>query len=302
MSHVHANGIQIEYDAFGERTDRPLLLIMGLGTHMIGWPEAFCEKLAKEGHFVIRFDNRDAGLSSKMEDAGMPDVMAHVQTVMQGGTIEAAYSLSDMALDALGLMDVLGIDKSHVCGLSMGGMIAQTLAIEHPDRVLSLISMESSTGEMGLPEPSFEARLAMFSFPPIEREANIEHRTGVFRVFSGGSDKFDEKVERELSARSYDRCFYPQGFTRQFTAILASGGRKEALKSVKLPTLVIHGIQDPLVPPAHGRATAEAVPGARLLMVEGLGHGLSYPDLWDGIVEAITAHTKASTQKLSINK
>jgi pimeloyl-ACP methyl ester carboxylesterase len=294
MSRVHANGIEIEFDTFGKRTDRPLLLIMGLGTQMIGWPEAFCERLADKGHFVVRFDNRDAGLSSKMEDAGMPDVMAHIQTVMQGGTIEAPYTLSDMALDAIGLMDVLGIDKSHVCGLSMGGMIAQTMAIEHSGRMLSLISMESSTGEVGLPEPSPEAQEAMFSFPPTERGANIEHRTEVFRVFSGGSDKFDEKVERELSARSYDRCFYPQGFTRQFTAVLASGSRKEALKSVNVPTLVIHGAQDPLVPLEHGRATAEAISGARLLVVEGLGHGLSYPDLWDEIVEAITAHTKAT--------
>jgi pimeloyl-ACP methyl ester carboxylesterase len=291
---VHANGIQIEYDTFGKRTDRPLLLIMGLGTQMIGWPERFCEKLADKGHFVIRFDNRDAGLSSKMADAGMPDVMACVQTVMDGGSIEAPYTLSDMASDATGLMDALGLEKSHVCGLSMGGMIAQTLAIEHPGRVLSLISMESSTGELGLPEPSPESQEAMFSFPPVEREANIKHRAGIFRVFSGGSDKFDEKMEKELSARSYDRCFYPQGFTRQFTAILASGGRKEALRSVRIPTLVIHGAQDPLVPPDHGRATAQAVPGARLLVVEGLGHGLSYPDLWDEIIEAITAHTKTS--------
>jgi pimeloyl-ACP methyl ester carboxylesterase len=294
MSQVHANGIEIEFDTFGKRSDRPLLLIMGLGTQMIAWPDGFCDKLAKEGHFVVRFDNRDSGLSSKMEDAGMPDVMAHIQTVMQGGSIEAPYTLSDMALDAIGLMDFFGLERSHVCGLSMGGMIAQTMAIEHPGRLLSLISMESSTGEVGLPDPSQEAQEAMFSFPPREREANINHRTRVFRVFSGGSDKFDEKVERELSARSYDRCFYPQGFTRQFAAVLASGGRKKALKSVSVPTLVIHGAQDPLVPPEHGRATAEAIPGAKLLVVKGLGHGLSYPDLWDEIVKAVTAHTKAS--------
>jgi len=175
-------------------------------------------------------------------------------------------------------------------------MIAQTMAIEHPGRVLSLISMESSTGEAELPDPSPEAREAMFSFPPLEREANIKHRTGVFRAFSGGSDKFDEAIERELSARSYDRCFYPKGFVRQFAAILASGGRKEALKSVSVPTLVIHGGQDPLVPPEHGRATAKAIQGAELLVVKGLGHGLSYPALWDEIVRAITAHTKASVR------
>lgn len=294
MSRVHANGIEIEYELFGKSNDRPLVLIMGLGTQMIGWPEGFCEKLANEGHFVVRFDNRDAGLSSKMEDAGMPDIMAHIQTIMEGGSIDAPYTLSDMALDAIGLMDMLGMDRSHVCGLSMGGMIAQTMAIEHPDRVLSLISMESSTGEKDLPDPSPKAQEAMFSFPPLEREANIEHRTGVFRAFSGGSDKFDEKVERELSARSYDRCFYPEGFTRQFAAILASGDRKEALKTVTAPTLVIHGGQDPLVPPEHGRATTEAISGARFLVVKGLGHGLSYPDLWDEIIKAITAHTKAS--------
>jgi pimeloyl-ACP methyl ester carboxylesterase len=291
MSRVHANGIEIEFDNFGSSKGRPLLLIMGLGTQMIAWPEAFCRKLADKGHFVVRFDNRDIGLSSKMEDGGVPDIMASISAAMEGGVVVAPYTLSDMAVDAIGLMDALGLKKAHVCGLSMGGMIAQTMAIECPDRVLSLISMGSSTGEVTLPDPTPEVMEVIFSFPPQEREANIRHRTNVFKVFAGGSDKFDEAMEREISALSYDRGFYPEGFARQFVAILSSGNRKPALNSVKNPTLVIHGAQDPLALLDHGRATAEAIPGAELLVVEGLGHGLSYPDLWDEIVESMTAHT-----------
>ena len=164
-------------------------------------------------------------------------------------------------------------------------------AIEYQARVLSLISMESSTGEPSLPDPTPEAMEALFSFPPQEREASIRHRVDVFRIFAGGSDKFDEEMESEISGLSYDRGFYPAGFARQFAAILASGSRKQALNSVKIPTLVLHGAQDPLVQLEHGRATVEAIPGAKLLVVEGLGHGFSYPELWDEIVEAITAHT-----------
>ncbi len=291
MNCVSANGIEIVFDTFGNTTDRPVLLIMGLGTQMIGWPEAFCEKLAAAGHYVVRFDNRDCGLSSKVEAAGIPDIMAMMSALAEGKTVEAAYTLSDMAADSIGLMDAIGWGKAHVCGLSMGGMIAQTMAISYPERVLSLISMESTTGEKGLQDPKPEAMAAMFDMPPQERDANIEHRTKVFQIFSDGSEKFDENMERDISKRSYDRCFYPVGFVRQFAAILASGSRKEALQSLRVPALVIHGAQDPLVLPEHGKATARAIPGARLLEVEGLGHGLSYTATWDIIINAITSHT-----------
>jgi pimeloyl-ACP methyl ester carboxylesterase len=296
MPRAKANGIDIEYDTFGQSTARPLLLIMGLGSQMVAWPRGFCERLAAKGHFLVRFDNRDTGLSTKMEHAGVPNIFEAVEASQGGRQVSAPYTLSDMARDAVGLMDALELKKAHVCGLSMGGMIAQTVAIEHPHRVLSLISMESAVGEAGLPESTPAARQAMFTAPPAERDAYIQHVTEVFRVFSGGSDKFNESIEGEIAALSYDRSYHPIGFALQLMAILASVSRKQALRSIKVPTLVIHGVQDALLPLQHGIETAETIPGANLLVIEGLGHGLSYPELWDEIVEAISEHTANATQ------
>ena len=292
MTRAATNGIDIEYDTFGDRDGSPLLLIMGLSSQMVAWPESFCRKLAQSGHWVLRFDNRDVGLSSKIEGVGIPDLMAAYQ---QGQPVEAPYTLSDMAADALGLMDALKLGKAHVCGLSMGGMIAQLMAIEYPRRILSLISMESSTGDPTLPSAKPQAMEAMLSPPPQDRDGYIQHAVEVFRAFSGGSDKFDETLERELAVNSYERSFYPLGFVRQLAAILASGDRSERLASVTAPTLVIHGADDPLVPLAHGRASARVIPGAKLLVVEGLGHGIAYPTLWDEIVDAIMQHTSAAS-------
>ena len=294
MTHTTANGIDIEYDTFGDRNRSPLFLIMGLSSQMVAWPESFCEKLAQNGHWVLRFDNRDVGLSSKIEGVGLPDLMAAMAAHQQGQPVAAPYTLSDMAADAVGLMDALKLEKAHVCGLSMGGMIAQVMAIEYPWRVLSLISMESTTGDPTLPSAKPEAMEAMLSPPPQDRDGYIQHAVEVFRAFSGGSDKFDETLEKELSANSYDRSFYPAGFVRQLAAILASGDRTESLASLAVPTLVIHGADDPLVPLAHGRATARAIPGAKLLVLEGLGHGIAYPALWDEIVNAIRQLTTGS--------
>ena len=291
MTRVAVNGIDIEYDTFGDRNSTPMLLIMGLSSQMIAWPEAFCRKLARSGHWVVRFDNRDVGLSSKLENAGVPDLMDIMTAYQQGRAVEAPYTLSDMAADAVGLMDALNLGKTHVCGLSMGGMIAQVMAIEYPQRVSSLISMESSTGDPALPPARPEAMEAMLSAPPPDRDGYIHHIVEVFRAFSGESDKFDETLERRISADSYDRSFYPVGFVRQLAAVIASGDRTGNLASVTAPTLVIHGADDPLVPIAHGRATAKAVPGAKLLEVKGLGHGISYPALWNEIITAITQHT-----------
>jgi len=291
MTHTTANGIDIEYDTFGDRNGSPLLLIMGLSSQMVAWPESFCRKLARSGHWVLRFDNRDVGLSSKIEGVGLPDLMAAMAAHLQGQPVAAPYTLSDMAADAVRLMDALKLENAHVCGLSMGGMIAQVMALEYPQRVTSLISMESSTGDPTLPSADPQAMEAMLSPPPQDRAGYIQHAVEVFRAFSGGSDKFDETLEKELSANSYDRSFYPAGFVRQLAAILASGDRTESLASVTAPTLVIHGASDPLVPLAHGRATARAIPGAKLLVIEGLGHGIAYPTLWDEIVDAITQHT-----------
>jgi len=295
MTRAAANGIDIEYDTFGDKNGTPLLLIMGLSSQMVAWPESFCKKLAQNGHWVLRFDNRDIGLSSKIEAVGVPDLMAAMAAYQQGLPVDAPYTLSDMAADAVGLMDALKLEKAHVCGLSMGGMIAQVMAIEYPRRVLSLISMESSNGDPTLPPAKPEAMEAMLSPPPQDRDGYIQHAVEVFRAFAGGSDKFDETLEKELSANSYDRSFYPFGFIRQLAAILASGNRTQSLASVTAPTLVIHGADDPLVPLAHGRATARAIPGAKLLVLEGLGHGMAYPALWDEIVDAITQHTSAAS-------
>ena len=295
MTHTTANGIDIEYDTFGDRNGSPLLLIMGLSSQMVAWPESFCRKLARSGHWVLRFDNRDVGLSSKIDGVGLPDLMAAMAAHLQGQPVAAPYTLSDMAADAVRLMDALKLENAHVCGLSMGGMIAQVMALEYPQRVTSLISMESSTGDPTLPSADPQAMEAMLSPPPQDRAGYIQHAVEVFRAFSGGSDKFDETLEKELSANSYDRSFYPAGFVRQLAAILASGDRTESLASVTAPTLVIHGASDPLVPLAHGRATARAIPGAKLVVIEGLGHGIAYPTLWDEIVDAITQHTSAAS-------
>ena len=297
MTHTTANGIDIEYDTFGDRNRSPLLLIMGLSSQMVAWPESFCRKLARSGHWVLRFDNRDVGLSSKIEGVGLPDLMAAMAAHLQGQPVAAPYTLSDMAADAVRLMDALKLENAHVCGLSMGGMIAQVMALEYPQRVTSLISMESSTGDPTLPSADPQAMEAMLSPPPQDRAGYIQHAVEVFRAFSGGSDKFDETLEKELSANAYDRSFYPAGFVRQLAAILTSGDRTESLASVTAPTLVIHGANDPLVPLAHGRATARAIPGAKLLVIEGLGHGIAYPTLWDEIVDAITQHTSTAASR-----
>ena len=295
MTHTTANGIDIEYDTFGDRNRSPLLLIMGLSSQMVAWPESFCRKLARSGHWVLRFDNRDVGLSSKIDGVGLPVLMAAMAAHLQGQPVAAPYTLSDMAADAVRLMDALELENAHVCGLSMGGMIAQVMALEYPQRVMSLISMESSTGDPTLPPADPQTMEAMLSPPPQDRAGYIQHAVEVFRAFSGGSDKFDETLEKELSANAYDRSFYPPGFVRQLAAILASGDRTESLASVTAPTLVIHGANDPLVPLAHGRATARAIPGAKLVVIEGLGHGIAYPTLWDEIVDAIAQHTSAAS-------
>jgi pimeloyl-ACP methyl ester carboxylesterase len=294
MPTVRANGIDIAYGLFGRREDRPLVLIMGIGCQMVSWPMEFCAKLGEAGHFVVRFDNRDVGLTTKAKQADIPVMADVLNCVATGEHVDAPYRLTDMAADTVGLMDALYIEKAHICGLSMGGMIAQTIAIEHPQRVISLISMESTTGAPGLPEMKPEIGMALLKPPPTEREAYIRYMIELFRLLAGGSKKYDEATQREISAISYDRSFYLAGFACQFAAIMASGSRRKALASVHVPTLVIHGADDPLFSKEHGKDTADAIPGARFLLIEGLGHGTAYPSLWDEIVAAIAAHTKAA--------
>jgi len=291
MPKATANGIQIEYDTFGNPSDRPLLLVIGLGGQMIQWDSDLCRDLARRGHFVIRFDNRDAGLSTHFDAAGIPNFAKIFEKILGGEKIEAPYTLDDMADDTAGLLDALNIPKAHVCGMSMGGMIAQALAIRHPSRVLSLTSIYSTTGNPSLPQTKPEVLSLLITPPPLEREANIEHMLGVFKTFAGPGFAFDEPWTRRILAEGYDRCFYPQGAARQLVAIVAHGNRKPALASVKVPTLVVHGTADPLVPVEGGKDTAQAIPGAELMLIEGMGHDLPHGGAWPRIVEAITAHT-----------
>ncbi|MCP4757641.1 MAG: alpha/beta hydrolase [Proteobacteria bacterium] len=274
MPNATANEIQIEYETFGDKNNSPILMISGLGGQLLTWDKPLCEKLADAGHFIIIYDNRDIGLSTKMEEAGVPDVMAAVTQVMEGKTVNASYTLDDMADDAGGLLDALDIEKAHICGISMGAAICQTVGIRHPNRVLSLIPIYGTTGNPELPPPAPEAIQALLTPPPEGREANIESRFNTFKLIKGNGFPFDEEWHRNLSERSYDRCFYPQGVPRQILATLAHGNRKPALAKVAAPTLVVHGKEDPLVPVEGGKDIADAIRDSELLLIEGMGHDL----------------------------
>ncbi|MHA2142187.1 MAG: alpha/beta fold hydrolase [Candidatus Thorarchaeota archaeon] len=278
--------IKITYDTFGDPSDSPLLLVMGLGAQMIRWDEAFCKALAAQGRWVIRFDNRDVGLSTKFDEAGVPNVMA----LIQGETVDVPYKLIDMASDALGLLDALGIKAADVVGASMGGMIAQTMAIHYPDRVRTLTSIMSSTGNPDLPRPTPEAMAFLLTPPVTNRDEYIANTLKSARVLHGPHYPFKEDYVRNYAEISYDRCYHPPGFSRQLGAILASGSRNEELAKVKIPTLVIHGDADPLVPVEGGKDTAKSVPGAELLIIEGMGHSIP-EEVASDIIMAITRHT-----------
>ena len=291
MARAQANGIEIEYETFGDRGARPLLLIMGLGAQLVLWEEEFCAGLVGRGHFVIRYDNRDVGLSTKLEQAGAPNVLEVMQAAGAGRPVEAPYTLDEMADDAAGLLDTLDLDSAHVVGASMGGMIAQTLVLRHADRVRSVTSIMSSTGNPDLPPPKPEPLQALLQPRVEERESAIEQATSLQRLIGGTGFPFDVERTRRLAALSYDRSFYPVGLTRQIAAVMASGNRKPALASVKAPTLVIHGDADPLVPLEGGQDTAQAIPGAELLVIEGMGHELP-PQVWPRIIDAVSRHTE----------
>jgi pimeloyl-ACP methyl ester carboxylesterase len=284
------NDIEIVFDTFGDPNMSPILLIMGLGAQMIDWKDDFCERLASRGYWVIRYDNRDAGLSTKFDDAGVPNMMQMLVAMGQGETPESPYTIKDMVDDGVGLLDVLKIEKAHVIGVSMGGMIAQSMAIHYPARLVTLISIMSSTGERDLPLPTPEA-LAILTTPrPTDREGYIERSVDGWRYLSGPKFPPIETEVRKHAGLKFDRGIHPAGVARQMAAILASGGRREALKSVTIPTLVIHGDADPLVPVEGGVDTAEAIPGAELMIMEGMGHYLPI-ELWPQLIEAIVLHT-----------
>lgn len=285
-----APSIELAYDTFGSHSSPPLLLVMGLGAQRILWDDEFCGMLAEAGHYVVRFDNRDAGESTHLRDLRMPDIRAAMVAAYTGGKVEAPYTLSDMAADAAGLLQALGLGSAHVVGASMGGMIAQTMAIEFPHCVRTLTSIMSSTGDPTLPTATPAAMEVLLTAPPAERRAAIDHAVRVFRVIGSPGYDFDEERVRQVAALSYDRGFDPLGVGRQLGAILASGDRTKRLVSVNVPTLVIHGEEDPLVPVEAARATARAIAGARLVVIEGMGHDMPR-GVWPRLVEEIAALT-----------
>ncbi len=282
-----SDGVSIAYDTFGRPGDPPVLLVIGLGAQLIAWHEDFCAVLAGRGRYVIRYDNRDCGLSTRFDDRPV-DVGQFIAAV-SSGDIPAAramvpYSLGDMADDGLGLLTALGIEKAHVVGSSMGGMIAQTMAIEHPDRVLTLTSMMSSTGEREYGRSTPAAQQALFAPPPADREGYISASE---KQLTWSSKRYaDVDAIRDLAARSYDRAYYPAGVGRQLGAMTLAGSRAHALRTLTVPTLVIHGLDDTLIDPSGGRRTAELVPGARLLLVPDMGHDRPR-ELWETIIDAI---------------
>jgi pimeloyl-ACP methyl ester carboxylesterase len=276
-----ANGIELEYETFGDPVARPLLLITGLGAQMISWDEPFCQLLAGRGFHVVRFDNRDSGLSTRMEAAGAPDMAAAFR-----GDPHPAYQLDDLAADAVGLLDSLGIPAAHVVGASMGGFIAQLVTLNHPDRVLSLTSIMSGPGGPDAVPPKPEGAALLAAPPPPTREERIQQAMTIHRTLAGAGDQLDDAVERARAQRAVDRAYYPMGTGRQLVAILAAGSRIERLKKVRVPTLVIHGTDDVLVPVENGRLVAEAVPGARLIEIDGMGHDVP-KRVWPVVADAI---------------
>jgi pimeloyl-ACP methyl ester carboxylesterase len=285
-------GVSIAYETFGEAGDPAVLLVMGFGAQMIAWHEEFCAMLAGRGRFVIRYDNRDCGLSSRFDDC--PVDLGRLVAAVSRGDVAAAgamipYSLRDMADDGMGLLTALGIEKAHIVGSSMGGMIAQVMAISYPTRVLTLTSMMSSTGEPAYGRPTPAAQQALFDPRPSDREGYIATSE---RELTWSSRRYANLgAIRKLAARSYDRAYYPAGAGRQLGAMILAGSRADALKALNVPTLVIHGPDDTLIDPSGGRRTAELIPGARLMLIADMGHDRPR-ELWDDLCDAIGAHTQ----------
>jgi pimeloyl-ACP methyl ester carboxylesterase len=293
---ARANGIDICYEIFGEPTAEPMLLIMGLGAQMVLWDDAFCEQLAARGFRVIRFDNRDIGQSGKLTGGKRLTPLELLKLRFLKIPVAAPYKIIDMARDTTGLMDVLGIKSAHLVGASMGGMIAQEIAISFPQRVRSLTSIMSTTGDPKVPPPTKEAAAMLMAPPPTTKEEYFARFAQTWKILRVGSFPEDEALDASRAARIYSRGLNPAGAGRQLRAILASGSRKARLSSVTAPALVIHGTVDPLVRPEGGIATAASIPGAKLLMVEGMGHAIPIP-MWPQIISAIADHAKGAAKK-----
>ena len=288
MPTAHVNGIDIEYTTEGNPSDPSLLLVMGLGGQLIAWPQGFVDGLTARGFFVIRYDNRDCGHSTKFE--GTPDFVA----LFAGDPASAPYLVEDMADDAAALLAELGIARTHVIGVSMGGMITQALVINHPDLFLSASSVMSTTGDRSVGMPTGEAATALLRPPATNREEAIEASLEGSRVIGSPGYPTDEEILRERAGAAYDRSYCPDGTARQLAAILASPDRTEGLHGVRMPFLVIHGEADPLIVLSGGQATAAAVPGAKLITIPGMGHDLPQA-LWSTVTDAIVANTELAS-------
>jgi pimeloyl-ACP methyl ester carboxylesterase len=289
-----ANGIELAYQEIGEPDGEPLILIMGLAVQMLGWEEEFCAMLAERGFRVVRFDNRDIGHSTILREAGMPSRY----DMFSGRRETAAYTLSDMADDTFGLMDHLGMDAANVVGVSMGGMIGQTMAIRRPERVRSLVSIMSTTGNRRIGSPTLKAWGVLLGRYPKSREEYSTRVRRTLRVLGSPDYPMEEERAVGLAEAMYDRGHNTAGIIRQIHAIAASGDRTAGLRKLEVPTTVLHGSRDPLARPAAGRATAEAIPGARLRLFEGMGHDLPR-ELWPDIVEEIAAAAERGGAKLA---
>jgi len=289
MPTASVKAIDLYYETYGDDSDPPLLLVCGLGMQMVSWSAEWCDSLVAKGYLVIAFDNRDAGLSTHLVASGVPDLVA----LLEGRDANIAYYLKDMADDAARLLDAIGIASAHVVGISMGGMIAQQLAISHPEKVRSLCSIMSTTGNPAVGQPSHEAATALLNLNADSRAEAIENGIKAFKIIGSPAFPPDEDRLRRLAAEAYDRCNEPTGIARQMGAILASPDRSAGLAQVAVPTLVMHGTADPLVDPSGGEATAGSVPGAKLVMIEGMGHDLP-EQVWDRMLAAIDDNARAA--------
>ena len=287
MPHARVNGLDICHEQVGDPADPTLALVPGLGTQLVEWDLEFCTMIADRGVHVVRFDNRDVGLSTHLDDQPV-DVMAVLAAVSAGEAPTVPYLLADMAADLVGLLDHLGVARAHVAGMSMGGMIAQAAAIGHPDRVLSLTSIMSTTGDPDVGQPSAEAMASLFAPPATDRDEAGDHKVRHAHVWGSPAFLDDERLRRR-GAELFDRAHDPQATARQLAAVLASGSRSAALAELTVPTLVIHGTVDRLIAPSGGERTAEVVPDAKLLLIEGMGHDLP-PQLWPQLADAIVGH------------
>lgn len=286
MVAADVNGIRVEYEVAGD--GEPLVLIMGIGAQLVQWPDGFLRQLHERGYRTIRFDNRDVGLSTHFSAARVPDARSLLTRFALGRPIPAPYTLSDMAADVAGLLDHLDLRAAHILGISMGGMIAQTFATEYPSRTLTLTSIMSTPGQRLHLLPRPHALAALLQPPPRSREQAMDGAVSFFRTVGGPAFPMDVADVRHRAGLAFDRNVDPWGFLRHMAAIFASGSRIRALRSLRLPALVIHGTADPLIPPRAGKATARAIPGAHLQMLRGMGHDFA-PASWPFVVGALDA-------------